>query len=94
MSEAMMRIAILDSWPNLPENAEREFLARFEIACANVGIECNIVVTSDDICACDPDVVLVFFGMIPTESVHFSHMTATLSQTTLFVCIWRTFSQD
>ncbi len=54
-----MRIAILDSWPNLPENAEREFIARFQIACANIGVDCSVVVTSDDISACDPAVVLV-----------------------------------
>ncbi len=54
-----LRVAIQDSWPNLPENAEREFIKRFIIACGNVGVECQEVVTSDDIIACDPAAVLV-----------------------------------
>ncbi|MGA0608306.1 glycosyltransferase [Phenylobacterium sp. VNQ135] len=54
-----MRIAIQDCWPNLPENAEKEFIARFRIACAKLGLDSRAVVTSDDIHAYDPDVVLI-----------------------------------
>lgn len=54
-----MRLAIQDSWPNLPGNAEREFIERFKIACANIDVECASVVTSDDIIAYDPSAVLV-----------------------------------
>ena len=54
-----MRLAIQDSWPNLPESAEREFIARFKIACGNIGVECEAVVTSDEINEYKPDAVLV-----------------------------------
>lgn len=54
-----MRIAIQDSWPNLEENAEKEFIARFIKACDNINVEGFRVVTSDDIYKCEPDFVLV-----------------------------------
>lgn len=54
-----MKIAIQDSWPNLPENAEKEFIQRFHIACSNLGIASCTVITSQDIADADPDVVLV-----------------------------------
>ncbi|CAN5375396.1 hypothetical protein BH10PSE1_BH10PSE1_11090 [soil metagenome] len=54
-----MKIAIQDSWPNLPENAEKEFIQRFHIACNHLGIESCAVVTSQDIEDADPDMVLV-----------------------------------
>lgn len=54
-----MRLAIQDSWPNLPDNAEREWIKRFQIACENVGVETCVVVTSDDIVEVDPTAVLV-----------------------------------
>ncbi|CAN5333142.1 hypothetical protein BH10PSE2_BH10PSE2_07710 [soil metagenome] len=53
-----MKIAIQDSWPNLPENAEKEFIQRFHIACEHIGIECETVVTSADILRADPDLVV------------------------------------
>ncbi|SFJ72065.1 glycosyltransferase [Methylobacterium brachiatum] len=54
-----MKIAIQDSWPNLEENAEKEFIARFIRACGNIGVEAVHVVTSGDIYECEPDFVLV-----------------------------------
>jgi len=54
-----MKLAILDGWPNLIENAEKEFIERFRIACRNVGVECSVAVTSDDVEDISPDAVLV-----------------------------------
>jgi hypothetical protein len=54
-----MRLAIVDSWPNLSENAEKEFIKRFQIACARIDVECYRVVTSSDVESVQPDAVLV-----------------------------------
>lgn len=55
----MIKIALLDSWPNLEESAELEFIKRFIIASENIGdIEARRVVTSDDIYNFSPDAVL------------------------------------
>lgn len=54
-----MKIALLDSWPNLTESAELEFIKRFTIAASNLpGIQAHRVVTSDDIYDLQPDAVL------------------------------------
>ncbi len=45
--------------PNLEENAEKEFIARFIKACDNINVKGFRVVTSDDIYKCEPDFVLV-----------------------------------
>lgn len=54
-----MRIVIQDSWPNLPVNAEKEFIKRFLIASERAGVSAHVVVTSDDIYAIRPDAVVV-----------------------------------
>ncbi len=54
-----MRIAILNSWPNLEYSAEREFIARVKLASSNLGWECIEVVTSEDILNSKPDCVIV-----------------------------------
>ncbi len=62
VSDPKIKIALLDGLPNLAASAEAEFLKRFQIACQNMGnVEAKRVVTSDDINAYDPDVVLVLF---------------------------------
>ena len=53
-----MRVAILNSWPNIPECAEAEWIRRALIACARLGFDAKEVVTSDDIIAFEPDCVL------------------------------------
>lgn len=60
-----MRLAIQDSFPNKPETAEREFIARFAIACARLGLDCRTVVTSDDIIEYQPDAVIVTHDYSP-----------------------------
>jgi len=54
-----LRIAILNSWPNLEYSAEREFIARMKLASSNLGWECVEVVTSEDILNSNPDCVIV-----------------------------------
>jgi phosphoglycerol transferase len=53
-----MRVAILNSWPNIPECAEAEWIRRALIACARLGFDAREVITSDDIMAFEPDCVL------------------------------------
>lgn len=53
-----LKIAILDAWPNLAATAEREFIARFVLACEHVGIGCKPCVTSDEIETYAPDAVV------------------------------------
>lgn len=53
-----MRIAVLNAWPNLEYAAEREFIARFKLACLNLGWECIETITSDDILNADVDCVI------------------------------------
>lgn len=60
-----MRIAILNSWPNLEYSAEREFIARFKRACADLGWTCFEVVTSDDILAANVDCVIATHEFSP-----------------------------
>jgi phosphoglycerol transferase len=55
----MMRIAIQNSWPNVPQSAENEFIARALLVCQRVGFDAVEVVTSDDILRFKPDCVLV-----------------------------------
>jgi phosphoglycerol transferase len=54
-----MRIAILNSWPNIPECAEAEWIRRGLIACDRLGFDVREVVTSEDIMRFEPDFVLV-----------------------------------
>lgn len=54
-----MRIAVLNSWPNLAYSAEREFIARLKLACLNLGWTCIESVTSEDILNADADCVIV-----------------------------------
>jgi hypothetical protein len=53
-----VKIAIQNSWPNLAFSAEKEFVTHFKIAGQRLGWEVVEVVTSDDIYAVAPDVVL------------------------------------
>src|SRR6266851_3909400 len=60
-----MKLAILNSWPNLTVSAEREFIARVKLACKRLGWPIFEAVTSDDIIAIAPDVVLVTHEFSP-----------------------------
>jgi glycosyltransferase involved in cell wall biosynthesis len=54
-----LRIAVLNSWPNLEYSAEREFIARLKLACLNLGWTCIEVVTSEDVLNAQADCVIV-----------------------------------
>ena len=60
-----MRIAIQNSWPNIPQSAEAEWIRRFFTACSKLGFEPIEVITSDDIIQCHPDCVLVTHEFSP-----------------------------
>lgn len=54
-----MRIAVLNSWPNLEYSAEREFIARLKLACRNLGWTCIEAVTSEEVISAGADCVMV-----------------------------------
>lgn len=60
-----MRIAITNSWPNLPESAEKEFLRRAAVAAKRISFDFREVVTSDDIERFKPDVVIASHEFTP-----------------------------
>lgn len=60
-----LRLAVLNSWPNLEYSAEREFIARLKLACLNLGWVCIEVVTSEDILNANPDCVIVTHEFSP-----------------------------
>lgn len=65
MAATTMRIAVQNSWPNKTFSAEREFIARLKIAGERLGHAMIDVITSDDILAAAPDVVLVTHEFSP-----------------------------
>jgi phosphoglycerol transferase len=54
-----LRLAVLNSWPNLEYSAEREFIARLKLACLNLGWTCIEVVTSEEVLNAQVDCVIV-----------------------------------
>jgi hypothetical protein len=54
-----VKIALQDSWPNIPCSAEAEWIRRALVVCARLGFEAYPVVTSDDIERLQPDCVIV-----------------------------------
>ncbi|GEO80581.1 glycosyltransferase family protein [Pararhodospirillum oryzae] len=60
-----MKIALVDAFPNRPRTAEREFIRRSVRALANLGWSGHSVVTSDEILALEPDVVIATHEFIP-----------------------------
>ena len=55
----MVKIALQNSWPNVPNSAEAEWIRRALAVCDKLGFEGSEVVTSDDILHFEPDCVLV-----------------------------------
>ena len=53
-----MRIAVQNAWPNLEYSAEREFIARLNLACLNLGWTCIETATSAEILEADVDCVI------------------------------------
>ena len=45
----MVKIALQNSWPNVPNSAEAEWIRRALAVCDKLGFEGSEVVTSDDI---------------------------------------------
>ena len=60
-----MHIAVQNAFPNLSVSAEREFIARLHLAGRELGWRITDVVTSDDILACAPDMVLATHEFTP-----------------------------
>lgn len=60
-----MRIAVLNSWPNLEYSAEREFIPRMKQACLNLGWECVEVVTSEEALKANVDCMIVTHEFSP-----------------------------
>jgi phosphoglycerol transferase len=60
-----MRIAVLNSFPNHPQNAEAEWIRRCFTACSRLGFEPVEVITSGDIMRCQPDCVLATHEFSP-----------------------------
>src|ERR1700730_5200323 len=59
------RIAVQNSFPNHPQNAEAEGIRRCFTACSRLDFEPVEVITSDDIIRCQPDCVLVTHEFSP-----------------------------
>jgi phosphoglycerol transferase len=60
-----MKIAVIDSFPNLPRTAEKEFIKRLIIAGNRIGVEIITTVTSDDIYKANPDFVIATHEYTP-----------------------------
>jgi Glycosyl transferase family 2 len=60
-----LRLAVLNSWPNLEYSAERELIARLKLACLNMGWVCIEVITSEDILNANVDCVIVTHEFSP-----------------------------
>jgi hypothetical protein len=60
-----LRIAVLNSWPNLEYSAEREFIARLKLSCLNLGWACIEAVTSEEIIKANVDCVIVTHEFSP-----------------------------
>jgi hypothetical protein len=65
-----MYIALVNSFPNRPETAEMEFIARFKCAARTLGHVAEEVVTSNDILACCPDFVIALHQYTPKLTGH------------------------
>lgn len=60
-----MKIALVDSFPNRPHTAEKEFIRRSLVAFGRLGWEGRAVATSDEVLAYAPDVVLATHEFTP-----------------------------
>ena len=67
-----MDIAIVNGFPRLASSAEVEYITRFIKAAQRLGHRAYEVVTSDDICACQPDFVLVTHEFTPKLTPYFT----------------------
>jgi phosphoglycerol transferase len=67
-----MKVALLNAFPNLPHSAEREFIERCVTVLGALGHEAHRVVTSDDIMACNPDLVIVTHEFVAKTTDHFT----------------------
>ena len=65
-----MKIALQNSWPNVPNSAEAEWIRRALAVCEKLGFDCREVVTSDDILMFAPDCVLVTHEYSPKLTPH------------------------
>lgn len=65
-----MQIAIVNSFPNVPFTAEREFLARFRKAAKAIGHHTHECATSDEINWCQPDFVISTHEFTPKLTEH------------------------
>lgn len=67
-----MKLALLNAFPNLRHSAEREFIERCVAVLGRMGHQARSVVTSDEIMAFDPDVVIVTHEFVAKTTDHFT----------------------
>ncbi len=72
MPSPVQKVALLNAFPNLPHSAEREFIARCVAVLGALGHEARSVVTSDDIIAFNPDLVIVTHEFVAKTTEHFT----------------------
>jgi hypothetical protein len=72
MSLPVMKVALLNAFPNLLHSAEREFIERCLDVLRTTGHEARSVDTSDDIIAFDPDLVIVTHEFVAKVTDHFT----------------------
>jgi hypothetical protein len=67
-----MKIALLNAFPNLLYSAEREFIARAVAVLGALGHEARSAVTSDEIIAFDPDLVILTHEFAAKTTDHYT----------------------
>jgi hypothetical protein len=67
-----MKVALLNAFPNLLHSAEREFIERCIAVLGAMDHEARCVITSDDVMAFDPDVVIVTHEFVAKTTDHFT----------------------
>ncbi len=67
-----MKIALLNAFPNLSHSAEKEFIERCLADLGTLGHDAYSVITSDDIIALNPDIVIVTHEFVAKTTDHFT----------------------
>jgi len=67
-----MKVALFNAFPNLSYSAEREFIERCLAVLAAQGVEARSAITSDELIAFDPDLVIVTHEFVAKTTDHFT----------------------